>query len=182
MTAVDCCWKPESASHTKMPTFEQLTGEPADSFAQLLIHRDAGPSRLFRKTAVLTGCSESTLRRRAVLWKWQERLDLYDAAILSRIESESSNETVQKYKMQLHVFRDHQMNRARQLGVIADSTMSLIISSLAHCQESESLLQGREISSVLTASCKAIEMAMNTEAAALGVTELIDKCLGNDEV
>lgn len=163
-----------------MPIFEQLPGEPADSFSQLLIHRDAGPSRLFRKTALLAGSFESTLRRRAVQWKWQERLDRYDTEILSRVESESSDQTVQKYKMQLQEFRDHQMHRARQLGIIADSTMMLIISSLESSLENRALLQGREISTVLTASCRAIEMAMNTEAAALGVAELIDECLDNN--
>ena len=58
--------------------------------------------------------------------------------------------------------------------------MMLIISSLECSLENRALLQGREISTVLTASCRAIEMAMNTEAAALGVAELIDECLDNN--
>ena len=72
---------------TTMLTFEQLPGEPADAFAQLLVHRDAGPTRLYRETAIATGSSISTLRRRAERWDWQNRLEAYDAEILKKIES-----------------------------------------------------------------------------------------------
>ena len=57
-----------------MNSFPQLPGEPADAFEQLLLHRDFGPSRQFRHTADVMGCSESTLLRRAEQWDWVERL------------------------------------------------------------------------------------------------------------
>jgi len=47
--------------------------------------------------------------------------------------------------------------------------------SLMHHQQQGSTLQGRELSSVLSASCKAMDISMNTEATALGVSELLEQ-------
>ena len=106
-----------------MPTFEQLPGEPADSFAQLLVHRDAGPARLYRDTAVATGSSISTLRRRAERWDWQTRLDVYDAEILKTMESQSTADVLHRHEKHLREFRDLQLDRSRRLGQLADELM-----------------------------------------------------------
>jgi len=165
-----------------MPKFEQLPGEPADSFAQLLVHRDAGPSRLFRDTALITGTSESTLRRRAEKWCWRKRLDDYDAEILKKIELESTTDALQRYKKQLAEFRDLQLDRARRLGKLADEMMEFVRYSLLRYQEQGLILHGREFSAVLTSSSKAMEISMNTEATAIGIAELLDQDLGSDSL
>ncbi len=158
-----------------MPSFEQLPGEPADAFAQLLVHRDAGPARLFRETANVTGSSESTLRRRAERWSWQKRLEAYDAAMLKTMETESTSETLHRHEKQLRQFRDLQLNRARRLGQLADELIEFVRWSLLHHQQQGTTLQGRELSSVMSSSCKAMDLSMNTEAVALGVAELLDQ-------
>lgn len=158
-----------------MPSFEQLPGEPADAFAQLLVHRDAGPARLFRVTANVTGSSESTLRRRAERWSWQKRLEAYDAAMLKTMETESTSEALHRHEQQLREFRDLQLDRARRLGQLADDLMEFVRFSLLQHQQQESVLQGRELSPVLSSSCRAMEISMNTEATALGVLELLDQ-------
>ena len=160
-----------------MPTFEQLPGEPADSFAQLLVHRDAGPARLYRETAIVTGSSESTLRRRAERWDWQKRSDAYDSAMLKTIESESTEQSLRRQAEQLRNFRDIQLDRSRRLGALADSLMEFVRHSLVQHQENGLILNGRELQSVLSSSSKAMEVSMNTEATALGVTELLERYL-----
>lgn len=160
-----------------MQEFNQLPGEPADSFAQLLIHRDAGPARLYRQTAVLTDCSESTLRRRAERWDWEKRLEEYDAMMLRQIELESTVEGLHRYKQQLKAFRDLQLDRAHRLGRLADDLMELVQRSIMHYQKQDSVLQGREIPAMLTSSCKAMDASIATEATALGVTELLEQHL-----
>lgn len=157
-----------------MTDFVQLPGEPADAFAQLLVHRDLGPSRLLRDTATITGCSESTLRRRAEKWCWRKRLDDYDASILKKMELEGTSDALQRYTKQLAEFRDLQLDRARRLGKLADEMMEFVRLSLLRHHEQGLLLHGREFSAVLSSSSKAMEIAMSTEAAALGITELLE--------
>ena len=157
-----------------MPQFQQLPGEPSEAFAQLLIHRDAGPSRLYRETAVVTGSSESTLRRRAERWSWQKRLDDYDAALLRQMEIGSTQDALRRHAEQLKKFRDIQLERAHRLGELADELMAFIHHSLLQHQQNGLVLQGREISSLLASSCKSLEASMDIEAVALGVSELLD--------
>ena len=161
-----------------MPTFEQLPGEPADSFSQLLVHRDAGPARLYRETAIATGSSISTLRRRAERWDWQRRLDAYDAEILKKMESQSTTDALCRHEEQLREFRNLQLDRSRRLGQLADELMEFVRWSLLQHQQKGLTLQGRELSSALSSSCKAMDISMNTEATALGIAELLDQLPG----
>ena len=157
-----------------MPEFPQLPGEPSDAFAQLVVHRDAGPTRLYRETADLTGASESTLRRRAERWSWQRRLDIYDAELLRQMEMLSTEDALRRHAEQLKKFRDIQLERAHRLGELADELMGFIHYSLLQHQHNGLVLQGREISSLLASSCKSLEASMDIEAVALGVSELLE--------
>ena len=88
-----------------MTSFPQLPGEPADSFEQLLLHRDFGPSRLFRHTADVVGCSEFTLRRRAEEFNWMERLAGYDSRVLQKVSDARTEAKLERYEGQLEGFR-----------------------------------------------------------------------------
>ena len=71
--------------HTTAPMpFERLPEEPAADYAALLQYRALGPGRSFSQAAVVTGRSQSTLRRLAKRWDWQKRLGAYDASFLAR--------------------------------------------------------------------------------------------------
>ena len=155
-------------------TFDQLPGEPAEVFEQLLIHRDLGPGRLFRQTAELVGCSESTLRRRSEQWQWVERLKAYDAALLDQINSDGHSQAVKRHEQQLKELRDEQLSRAERVGKLADELMALLKQSFKQQMDECVMLRSRKISSVLSATCKSLEGAMNIEATALGVSELLE--------
>ena len=156
-------------------SFPQLPGEPADAYKQLLIHRDLGPGRLFRQTAELVGCSESTLRRRSEQWQWKKRLDSYDTALLDQINSDGHSQALKRHQQQLEEFRAKQLNRAQRVGELADELVALLKQSLQQQLEEGVMLKGRELPAVLTAACKALEGSMNIEATALGVSELLDE-------
>ena len=158
-----------------MTSFHQVPGEPADAFEQLLLHRDFGPSRQFSQTADFVGCSESTLRRRAEQWNWVERLAEYDSGMLQEASDARSEAELERYEEQLEAFRQEQLARARKVGETADELLALVERSLKHHLKAETVLQGRELSSVIAAICKAVEGAMDIEATALGIADLLNK-------
>ena len=162
-----------------MMSFPQLLGEPADAFEQLLLYRDLGPSRQFSQTADLVCCSESTLRRRAEQWNWDERLADYDSAMLQQASEARTEAELERYKNQLETFRQEQLTRARTVGDRAEELLALVERSLQHHLDAGTMLQLRELPSVMAAACKALEGAMNIEATALGVAELLDQKLLN---
>ena len=158
-----------------MNSFPQLPGEPADAFEQLLLHRDFGPSRQFSQTADVVGCSESTLRRRAEQWNWVERLADYDSGMLQQASEARTKEDLERYKHQLEAFRKEQLARARTVGDRAEDLLGMVERSVRHHLEAGTVLQGRELPSVMAAACKALEGAMNIEATALGVAGLLEE-------
>ncbi len=157
-----------------MNSFPQLPSEPADAFEQLLLHRDFGPSRQFSQTADVVGCSESTLRRRAEQWQWAERLEAYDSSVLKKVSEARTTEDLARYALQLETFRQEQLARARSVAERADELLALVERSLKHHLDAGTVLQGRELPSVMAAACKALEGAMNIEAAALGVAAFLE--------
>jgi hypothetical protein len=155
-------------------SFVQIPGEPSEAFEQLLLHRDFGPGRLFRQTADVVGCSESTLRRRAEEWNWAERLQAYDSGILQQVSEARTTEDLARYTVQLEAFRQEQLARARTVGDRAEELLAMVERSVRHHLEAGTVLQGRELPSVMAAACKALEGAMNIEATALGVAGLLE--------
>ena len=155
-------------------SFLQIPGEPSEAFEQLLLHRDFGPGRLFRQTADVVGCSESTLRRRAEEWNWSERLEAYDSGILQQVSEVRTTEDLARYALQLETFRQEQLARARSVAERADELLALVERSLQHHLEAGTMLQLRELPSVMAAACKALEGAMNIEATTLGVAGLLE--------
>ena len=160
-----------------MTSFSQLPGEPADAFEQLLLHRDFGPSRQFSQTAEVVGCSESTLRRRAERWNWVERLADYDSGMLQEASEARTKEDLERGKHQLEAFRQKQLARARTVGDRAEELLAMVERSVRHHMEAGTVLQGRELPSVMAAACKALEGAMNIEATALGVSTLLEEII-----
>ena len=161
-----------------MNSFPQLPGEPADAFEQLLLHRDFGPSRQFSQTADVVGCSESTLRRRAEQWNWVERLADYDSGMLQQSSEARTKEDLERYQHQLETFRQEQLVRARTVGDPAEELLAMVELSVRHHMEARTVLQGRELPAVMATACKALEGAMNIEATALGVAQLLDEFRG----
>ena len=157
-----------------MTSFPQLPGEPSGAYEQLLLHRDFGPSRQFSQTAETVGCSESTLRRRAEKWDWAARLADYDSQLLQQVSKARTKADVERYEAQLETFRQQQLERARRVGDRAEELLAMVERSLRHHLAAGTFLQTRELPSVMASACKALEGAMNIEATALGIAELLE--------
>ena len=61
----------------------------------------------------------------------------------------------------------------------AEEFLTMVERSVRHHLEAGTVLQGRELSPVMAAACKALEGAMNIEAVALGVAAFLESdCQG----
>ena len=120
------------------------------------------------------GCSESTLRRRAEQWDWEDRLAAYDSEVLQEVSEARTKADLERYVNQLETFRQQQLERARRVGNRAEELLAMVEFSSMHHLEAGTVLQGRELPAVMAAACKAIEGAMNIEAAALGVAAFLE--------
>ena len=81
---------------------------------------------------------------------------------------------LERYEAQLETFRQQQLERARRVGDRAEELLAMVERSLRQHLEAGILLQPRELPSVMAAACKALEGAMNIEAAALGIAEFLE--------
>ena len=113
MTLNETSWKPEGKEKLSMTSLQQLPGESAEAFEQLLLQRVFSTSRQFSQTADVVGCSESTLRRRAELWKWVERLADCDPVMLKQASAARTKEDLERHRHRLETFRQEQPSRAR---------------------------------------------------------------------
>ena len=81
---------------------------------------------------------------------------------------------LERYRHQLEMFRQEQLARAETVGDRAEELLAMVECSVRHHLEAGTVLQGRELPSVMAAGCKALEGAMNIEATALGVAGLLE--------
>lgn len=170
------CWRnPEGVDYVAAPLpFERLRNEPAADYAALLQYRDRGPGRSLSQAAVVTGVSESTLRRLAKRWTWKERLQAYDAAFLERMAVSGAEAEQARHHAQLVAFRDAQHRRAERLADAAERLLELVVESTRKHLAAGTLLQPAQLGAGLTAAARALEASGSTAATALGVEELLE--------
>ena len=161
--------------------FNRLKNEPAGDFAALLIHRDAGPGRTLSATATQVGRSESTLRRLAKRWNWSERLSLFDNAVLQEVADAGAATAADRHRDQLLAFRDAQQSRADQLSATAELLLEFVMASIRHQLSAGTLLQPGQLGTALGAAARSLEAAGSTAAAALGVDELLEQLVKNQQ-
>ena len=94
--------------------------------------------------------------------------------MLQQASEARTKEDFDRYKNQLETFRLEQLSRARTVGDRAEELLAMVERSVRHHLEAGTVLQGRELPSVMAAACKALEGAMNIEAAALGVAAFLE--------
>ena len=98
--------------------------------------------------------------------------------MLQQASEARTKEDLERYKHQLEAFRQEQLARARTVGDRAEELLGMVERSVRHHLEAGTVLQGRELPSVMAAACKALEGAMNIEATALGVAQLLEEFPG----
>ena len=159
--------------------FQRLPEEPAADYAALLRHRDIGPGRSLRQAAIVTGLSESTLRRLSKRWDWATRLAAYDAEFLCRVASASAGAAEDRHCQQLLEFRDAQQLRADRLATAAERLMQLVMESVQVHLEAGTLLQPGQLGTALSSAARALDASGSTAATALGIDQLLEQLLGD---
>lgn len=157
--------------------FERLPEEPAADYAALLQYRDLGPGRSLSQAADITGRSESTLRRVAKRWEWQERLEAYDACFLARAAVIGAEAEQARHRAQLVAYRDAQHHRAERLADAAEQLLELVVESSRKHLAAGTLLQPGQLGASLTAAARALEASGSTAATALGIDDLMEQLL-----
>lgn len=165
---------------TALLLFERLPEEPAADFAALLQYRDLGPGRSLSKASVITGLSESTLRRLSRRWDWASRLEVYDAAFLKRLAVAGAEAEQSRHRRELLAFRDAQHRRSERLAEAAERLLELVTESTRAHIAAGTLLKPAQLGAGLTAAARAMEASGSTAAAALGVDQLLEMLLGSD--
>lgn len=174
--------EPWGMNHSPAPLpFERLPEEPAADFAALLQYRDLGPGRSLSQAAVVTGLSQSTLRRLAKRWEWSARLEAYDARFLARAAAVGAEAEQARHRAQLVAFRDALHNRAERLADAAEQLLALVVESTRKHLAAGTLLQPAQLGAGLTAAARALEASGSTAATALGVEELLESLLTHGE-
>ena len=97
--------------------------------------------------------------------------------MLQQASEARTKEDFDRYSNQLETFRLEQLSRARIVGDRAEELLAMVERSVRHHLDAGTVLQGREIPSVMAAACKALEGAMNIEATALGVSALLEEII-----
>ena len=95
--------------------------------------------------------------------------------MLQQASDARSKAELERYEGQLEAFRQEQLARARTVAERADEMLALVERSLKHHLDTGTVLQGRELPSVMAAACNALEGAMNIEATALGICEILNE-------
>lgn len=175
-------WRnPGGMDHAPVPlSFDRLPEEPAGDYAALLLYRDLGPGRSLSQAAVVTQLSQSTLRRLAKRWAWQERLEAYDASFLAQAAEVGSEAEQARHRAQLVAFRDAQHRRAERLADAAEQLLELVVESTRKHLAAGTLLQPAQLGAGLTAAARALEASGSTAATALGVEELLEGLLASE--
>ena len=154
--------------------FDQLSGEPSEAYQLLLAHRDFGPRRSYRQTALVVECSESTLRRLAGRWDWVGRLSAYDEFQLRIASLQGASDSQVAYRQSLHAFREVQQQRAVCLARLADQLMDLAGDGLHVLASSDVKPNFRELPAIFAAATKAMEASLSVQSLALGVGEYLE--------
>ena len=179
-------WRPIRKPEVSIPMtameFARLSDEPAADFSALLVHRDAGPGRTLRTTAMQVGRSESTLRRVAARWNWAERLQAFDSAVLQKVAAAGVRAAEDRHREQLLAFRDTQQRRAEQLGATAELLMEFVVDSVRQHLSTGTVLQPGQLAAALGAAARSLEASGSTAATALGVDELMEQLMRDDHV
>ncbi len=159
--------------------FQRQREEPAADYAALLQYRDLGPGRSLAQAAVVTGLSQSTLRRLAKRWNWQVRLDGYDSGFLQMVADAGALAEQDRHRAQLLSFRDAQHRRADLMAATAETLLQLVVESVQAHMANGSLMQPGQLGASLTAAARALEASGSTAATALGVDELLEQLLSD---
>jgi hypothetical protein len=133
-----------------------------------------GPTRSAKSAARAAGAPSNTLQKYSADGDWPERARAWDAHNASQWRTEEDAKAKAAYQGELRKFREDQQKRARALGRVADLMICATTRTLEEMEASGGLIDPEQLATVARASASLVEVSMNTAAAALGVSDVLE--------
>ena len=155
-----------------------LTGrnkrETPEAFEAFTIYLELGRGRSAAKVASVLGCSTANVQKWQKRNKWTDRAAHYDADRVKEDFKEVREKRAKEHKAAIERFRKEQERRARGMGDLADLMMELTSEKLMAMRAAGELPSEQSISNLAKTVASLADMAMNLQATALGVDELVE--------
>lgn len=155
-----------------------LTGrtkkETPESFEAFTIYLELGRGRTAQKVASVLGVSKDHIAKWMRRNNWRERATHYDADRVKENFKEVREKRAAEHKAAIERFRKEQERRAHGMGELADLMMELTSEKLMAMRAAGELPSEQSISNLAKTVASLADMAMNLQATALGVDELVD--------
>jgi len=149
--------------------------ETPEAFEAFTTYLELGPrERSAKKVAAILGCTEGNIRNMIKRNNWVERAAQYDADNVKRDFAEARKARQEQHKRAIEKFRKEQERRAQGMGDLADLMMELTSDKLQAMRAAGELPSEQQISNLAKTVASLADMAMNLQATALGVDELVD--------
>lgn len=148
--------------------------ETPAAYEALTCYLQLGKERSHKAVAAVLGRATSQLKTWSRLYSWKARTAAYDAAQIKDRFKEAREESEAKHKAAILRFRDDQARRARGMGNLAELLMDLTQEKVEAMRAAGELPSEQQLSNLAKTVATLGETAMNLEAAALGVEELMD--------
>lgn len=162
--------------------WDQQPGEPTNWFVRFEMYRLAGPDRSLLavwRSAQISPKKPNNLpsswKDAAERWQWKERAEAYDLFELQQIKDERE----QKYRDELNEHRERAKKLAIRNNAIADKALEIIKARLDTLHANQ--IEAKQIPMFLRAAADLAERALNAEAHALGLDELIGTMSDGDD-
>ena len=155
-----------------------LTGrnkkETPEAFEAFTVYLELGKERTAKKVAEVIGTSLSNVKKFQTRNNWVARAAAYDADRVKENFKEVREAKARQHKKAIEKFRVEQERRAHGMGELADLMMELTAEKLQAMRAAGELPSEQSISNLAKTVASLADMAMNLQATALGVDELVD--------
>jgi hypothetical protein len=133
-----------------------------------------GVSRSAAVAAKAAGSSPTTFQKYCARDDWAARAAAYDRHNAGTWRAEVDEEAKALYQTELRRFREDQQRRARTLGRVADLMIGATTRTLEAMEAEGGYVDPDQLATVARAAAAIVETSMNTAAAALGVTDVLE--------
>ena len=155
-----------------------LTGrnrsETAAAFEAFQVYLELGHDRSARKVAEVLGTAPDNMSKFCKRNNWVARAAAYDADKIKEDFRAVREARAKHHKKAIEKFRVEQERRAHGMGELADLMMELTTEKLQAMRAAGELPSEQSISNLAKTVASLADMAMNLQATALGVDELVD--------
>lgn len=148
--------------------------ETAAGFEAFQIYLELGRERSAVKVAKVLGIRPESIHSFRKKYNWVERAAAYDADLVKERFKAAREAKAAQHKSQIEKFRREQERRAEGMGELADLMMELTREKMQAMRAAGELPSEQQIANLAKTVTSLADTAMNLQATALGVDELVE--------